>query len=113
MNNRFTTDSSPRHKQIPAHKAKAFGLECLQINLHRSRAVSNNLCEVTKNISSGLILVQEPCTRAGSIRSKLTGRKFFQANTKDKRTRAWIYEYVTPDITCSFMLQFSTEDVVQ
>ena len=110
MNNRLTTDIYPRQKQIPAHNAKSFGLECRQINLHRSRAASYNLYEVTKSTSSGLILVQEPWTNGGSIKSKLRGWKLFQGNTKDKRPRAGIY--VTPDITCSLMPQFSNEDVV-
>ena len=109
MNNRLTTDIYPRQKQIPAHNIKSFGLECWQINLHRSRAASYNLCEVTKNILSGIILIQEPWTYGGSIRSKLRGWKLFQGNTKE-RPRAGIY--VTPDITCCLMPQFSNEDVV-
>ena len=110
MNNRFTTDIYPRQKQIPAHNTKSFGLECWQIHLHRSRAASYNSCEVTKNISSGIILVQEPWTYGGSIRSKLRGWKLSQGNTKDKRPRAG--HYVTPDITCSLMAQFSNNDVI-
>ena len=110
MNDRLTTDICPRQKQIPAHNTKSFGLECWQINLHRGRAASYNLCEVTKNISSGIILVQEPWTYGDSIRSKLRGWKFFQGNTKDKRPRAG--NNITPDITCSLMPQFSNEDVV-
>ena len=110
MNNRLTTDIYPRQKQIPAHNIKSFGLKCWQINLHRSKAASYNLCEVTKNISSGIILIQEPWTYRGSIRSKRRGWKLFQGNTKDKRPRAGIY--ITPDITCSLMPQFSNEDVV-
>ena len=110
MNNRLTTDIYPRQKQIPGHNTKLFGLECWQINLHRSRAASYNLCEVTKNISSGIILIQEPWTYGGSIRSKLKGWKLFQGNTKGKRPRAGMY--ITPDIARSLMPQFSNEDVV-
>ena len=32
----------------------SFNLECWQINLHRCKAASNNICEVTKNVRSGL-----------------------------------------------------------
>ena len=110
MNNRLTTDIYPRQKQIPAHNIKSFDLECWQINLCRSRAASYNLCEVTKNISSGIILIQEPWTYGGSIRSKLRGWKLLLGNTKNKRPRADIY--ITPDSTCSLMPQFSNEDVV-
>ena len=110
MNNRITTNNIINHKKIPAQKTKLKGFECWQINLHRSKAASYNLCEVTKNIGSGIILVQEPWTYGGAIRSKPRGWKLFQGNEKDKRPRACIY--VTSDMTCSLIPQFSSEDVV-
>ena len=110
MNNRITTKNIINHKKIPAQKTKLNGFERWQTNLHRSKAASYNLCEVTKNIGSGIILVQEPWTYGGAIRSKLRGWKHFQGNEKDKRPRACIY--VTSDMTCSLIPQFSSEDVV-
>ena len=110
MNNRITTNNIINHKKIPAQKNKLNGFECWQINLHRSKAASYNLCEVTKNIGSGIILAQEPWTYGGAIRSKPRGWKLFQGNEKDKRPRACIY--VTSDMTCFLIPQFSSEDVV-
>ena len=63
-----------------------------------------------RNIGSGIILVQEPWTYGGAIRSKPRGWKLFQGNEKDKRPRACIY--VTSDMTCSLIPQFSSKDVV-
>ena len=59
MNNRITTNNIINPKKIPAQKTKLNGFECWQINLHRSKAASYNLCEVTKNIGSGKTLVQD------------------------------------------------------
>ena len=101
MSNRSATNALSNQKQIPARKTKSNGFECWQINLHRSKAASYNLCEVTKNIRSGIVLIQEPWTYGGAIRSKLRGWKLFQGNKKDKRPRACIY--VTSDITCSLL----------
>ena len=110
MSNRSATNSSNNQKQIPSRKTKSNGFECWQINLYRSKAASYNLCEVTKNIRSGIVLIQEPCTNGDAIRSKLRGWKLFQGNNKDKRPRACVY--VTSDMTCSLIPQFSSEDVV-
>lgn len=68
------------------------------------------MCEVTKNIRSGLLLIQEPWTYENKIRSKLRGWNLFQGNEKDKRPRACIY--VTPDMNCSLISKFSNEDLV-
>ena len=110
MSNRSATNASINQKQIPAQKNKSNGFECWQINLHRCKAASYNLCEVTKNIRSGIVLIQEPWTYESAIRSKLRGWKLFQGNKKNKRPRACIY--VTSDMTCSLIPQFSSEDVV-
>ena len=110
MSNRSATNALRNQKQIPARKTKSNGFECWQINLHRSKAASYNLCEVTKNIRSDIVLIQEPWTYGGAIRSKLRGWKLFQGNKKDKRPRACIY--VTSDVICSLIPQFSSEDVV-
>ena len=40
------------------------------------------MCEVTKNVRSGLVLVQEPWTFATKIRSKLRGWNLFQGIEK-------------------------------
>ena len=93
-----------------SNQTKPNGFECWQINLHRSKAASYKLCEVTKNIRSGIVLIQEPWTYGGAIRSKLRGWKLFQGNKKDKLPRACIY--VTFDMTCSLIPQFFSEDVV-
>ena len=77
MSNRFATNASINQKQIPARKTKSNGFECWQINFHRSKAASYNLCEVTKNIRSGIVLIQEPWTYGDAIRSKLRGWKLF------------------------------------
>ena len=110
MSNRSATNALSNQKQIPARKTKSNGFECWQSNLHKSKAASYNLCEVTKNIRSGIVLIQEPWTYGGAIRSKLRGWKLFQGNKKYKRPRACIY--VTSDMTCSLIPQFSSEDEV-
>ena len=66
------------NKAITAPKLSLHNLECWQINLHRCKAASYNMCEVTKNVRSGLVLVQEPWTYAPKIRSKLRGWYLFQ-----------------------------------
>ena len=60
MSNRSATNPSINQKQIPARKTQSNGFECWQINLHRSKAASYNLCEVTKQIRSGIVLIQNP-----------------------------------------------------
>ena len=110
MSNRSTTNIVTNPKQTPARKTKSNGFECWQINLHRCMAASYNLCEVTKNICSGIILIQEPWTYGGSVRSKLRGWKRFQGYRKEVCPRACVN--VTSDMTCSLMPQFSNEDVV-
>ena len=110
MSNRSITNILINQKQIPARKIKSNGFECWQINLHRCKAASNNLCELTKNICSGIILVLEPWTYGGAITSKLRGWKLFQGNENDNYPRACIY--VTSNMTCSLIPQFSSEDMV-
>ena len=85
MSNRSATNALGNQKQIPARKTKSNGFECWQINLHRSKAASYILCEVTKNIRSGIVLILEPWTYGGATRSKLREWKLFQGNKKDKR----------------------------
>ena len=65
------------------------------------------MCEVTKNVRSGLVLAQEPWTYATKIRSKLRGWNLFQGIEKGNRPRAFIY--VTPDLCCSLIPMFSNE----
>ena len=67
------------NKAITAPKLSLHNLECWQINLHRCKATSYNMCEVTKNVRSGLVLAQEPRTYATKIRSKLRGWNLFQS----------------------------------
>ena len=110
MSNRSTANASINQKQISARKTKSNGFECWQINFHRCKAAGYNLCEVTKNIRSGIVLIQEPWTYVGAIRNKLRRWKLFQGNKKDKRPRACIY--VTSDMTCFLIPQFASEDVV-
>ena len=110
ISNRSTTNASINQKQIPARKTKSNGSECWQINPRRCKTASYNLCEVTKNIRSGIVLIQEPWTYGGAIRSKLRGWKLFQGNKKDKRPRACIY--VTSDMPFFLIPQFSSDDVV-
>ena len=69
-----------------------------------------NAGRLTFTGGSGIILVQELWTYGGAIRSKPWGWKLFQGNEKDKRPQACIY--VTSDMTCSLIPQFSSEDVV-
>ena len=68
------------------------------------------MCEVTKNVRSGLVLAQEPWTYATKIRSKLRGWNLFQGIAKGNRPRACIY--ATPDLCCSLIPMFSNEDIV-
>ena len=43
------------NKAITTPKLSLHNLECWQINLHRCKAASYNMCEVTKNVRSGLV----------------------------------------------------------
>ena len=98
------------NKAITAPKLSLHNLESWQINLHRCKAASYNMCEVTKNVRSGLELVQEPWIYATKIRSKLPGWNLFQGIEKGNRPRACIY--ATPDLCCSLIPMFSSEDIV-
>ena len=69
MSNRSATNPLINQKQIPAQQNKSNRFECWRINFHRSKAASYNLCEVTKNIRSGIVLIQEPWNYGGAIRS--------------------------------------------
>ena len=40
---------------ITAAKLSLHNLECWQINLHRCKTASYNMCEVTKSVRSGLV----------------------------------------------------------
>ena len=68
------------------------------------------MCEVTKNVRSGLLLAQEPWTYATKIRSKLRGRNLFQGIEKGNRPRVCIY--ATPDLCCSLIPMFLDENIV-
>ena len=98
------------NKAITAPKLSLHNLECWQINLHRCNAASYNMCEVTKNVRSGLVLAQEPWTYATKIRSKLRGWNLFQEIEKGNRPRACIY--ASPDLCCSLIPMFSNEYIV-
>ena len=65
------------NKAITAPKLSLHNLKCWQINLHRGKAASYNMREVTKNVRSGLVLAQEPWTYVTKIRSKLEAGTFF------------------------------------
>ena len=43
------------NKAITTHKLCLHNLECWQINLHRCKTASYNMCEVTKNVCCGLM----------------------------------------------------------
>ena len=76
------------NKAIMALKLSLHNLECWQIILHRCKAASYNMCKVTKNVRSGLVLAQEPWTYTTKIRSKLRGWNLFQGIEKGNRPRA-------------------------
>ena len=59
------------NKAITAPKLSLHNLECWQINLHRCKAASYNMCEATKSVRSGLVVAQELWTYATKIKSKL------------------------------------------
>ena len=48
------------NKATTAHKLYLQNLESWQTDLHRCKAASYNMCEVTKNVRSRLVLAQEP-----------------------------------------------------
>ena len=98
------------YKAITAPKLSLHNLECWQINLHRCKAASYNMCGVTKSVRSGIVFAQEPRTYATKIRSKLRGWNLFQGIVKGNRPRACIY--ATPDLCCSLIPMFSNEDIV-
>ena len=58
-------------KATTAHKLHSHNLECWQINLHRCKAASYNMCEVQKNVRSAIVLAQESWIYATKIKSKL------------------------------------------
>ena len=66
------------NKVTTLHKLCSCILKCWQINLHKCKAASFNICEVIKNIRSELVLAQEPWTYATKIKSKLRGWYLFQ-----------------------------------
>ena len=68
------------------------------------------MCEVIKNLRSGLVLAQEPWTCATKIRSKLRSWNLFQGIEKVNRPRACIC--ATPDLDCSLIPMFSDEYIV-
>ena len=82
MSNRSTTNIVINQKQTPARKTKSNGFECWQINLHRCKAASYNLCEVTKNICSGIILIQEPWTYGAQSEVNSGDGNFFKVIEK-------------------------------
>ena len=90
--------------------SKYGNLECWQINLHRCKTASYNICEARKNVRSGLVLVQEPWTYATKIRSKLQGWNLFQGIGKGNHPRACIN--ATADLCCSLIPMFSNKDIV-
>ena len=55
------------NKAITAPKLSLHNLECWQINLHRCKTASYNMCENTKRVRSGLVLAQQPWTCAAKI----------------------------------------------
>ena len=50
------------NKAIMAPKLSLHNLECWQSNQDRCKAASYNMCEVTKNAPTELVLAQEPWT---------------------------------------------------
>ena len=95
---------------ITAPKLSLHNLECWQINVHRCKTASYNMCEVTKSVPSGLVLAQQPWTYATKIKSKLRGWNLFQGIENGNRPQACIY--VTPNLCCSLIPMFSNEDIV-
>ena len=97
-------------KATTAPKLPFHNLECWQINQHRCKSASYTMCEVIKNVRSGLVLAQEPRTYATKIRSKLRGWNLCQGIEKGNRPRACTY--ATPYLSCSPIPMFSEEDIV-
>ena len=95
---------------IMAPELSLHNLECWQINLHRCKTASYNMCEVTKSVRSGLVLAQQPWTYATKIKSKLRGWNLFQGIENGNPPQACID--VIPDLCCSIIPMFSNEDIV-
>ena len=110
MAQNYSGQLNKSNKATTAHKLCSHNLECWQINLHKCKAASYNMCEVIKNVRSGLVLSQELWTYATKIRSKLRGWNLFQGIEKGNRPRTCIY--ATPNLCCSLILIFSDEDIV-
>ena len=85
-------------------------ITCWQINLHKSKAASYNLHEVTKHIKSGLVFTQEPWIHGDMVRGKLPGWEIFLGNQKGDRPRACLY--ATSDLKCHLLPRFSSADLV-
>ena len=67
------SEGKPGKTKKTAQNVNSHNIECWQINLHRCKAASYNMCEVTKNIRSGFLLIQEPWTYGTKIRGKPRG----------------------------------------
>jgi len=82
MKHKKMTNINQQNKDKSVQSTKLNDIECWQINLHRCKAASYNVCEILKNISSGLVLIQETWTYGSSIKEKLRGWNLFQGNKK-------------------------------
>ena len=100
----YTGQLDKSNNAIMAPKLSLHNLKCWQINLHRCKTASYNMCEVTKSVRSGLVLAQQPWTYATKIKSKLRGWNLFQVIENGNRPQACIY--VTPDLCCSLIPMF-------
>jgi len=65
------TNINQQNKDKSVQSTKLNDIECWQINLHKYKAASYNMCEVLKSISSGLVLIQKSWTFGSSIKRKL------------------------------------------
>ena len=95
---------------IMAPKLSLHNLKCWQINLHRCKTASYNMCEVTKSITFRVSVSSTTMDICTKIKSKLRGWNLFQGIENGNRPQACIY--VTPDLCCSLIPMFSNEDLV-
>ena len=68
------------------------------------------MCEVIKNVRSGLVGARKPWTNDTKTRSKLRGLYLFQGIEKGNHPSACMY--ATPDLCCSLIPIFFDEDIV-
>ena len=95
---------------ITAPKLSLHNLECWQINLHRCKTASYNMCEVIKKRTFRVSVSSTTMDICHKNQKQATRMESFSRIENGNRPQACIY--VTPDLCCSLIPMFSNEDIV-